>query len=42
MREVEAREGQVFKMASLAWIGMLGLILFGTGAFGWLTRQKTA
>jgi len=42
MREVEAREGQVFRMASFAWIGMLGLILFGTGAIGWLTRPRTA
>ena len=42
MREVEARQGHVFNMAGLAWIGMLGLILFGTAAFGWFTRPKTA
>ena len=36
MREVEARESQVARMAGLAWLGMLGLILVGTlllGAF---------
>jgi hypothetical protein len=38
MREVEAREAQVRQMAALAWIGMLGLILVGTLAFGWMTR----
>ena len=42
LREVEAREGQVFKMAGVAWFGMLGLILLGTIAFGWFTRPKTA
>jgi hypothetical protein len=40
MREVEAREQQVEQMAGLAWIAMLGLILLGTIAFGWTTRQK--
>jgi hypothetical protein len=29
-------------MAGLAWLGMLGLILAGSLAFGWYTRQKTA
>ena len=42
MREVEAREQQVEQMAGLAWIAMLGLILLGTFAFGWTTRQKPA
>jgi hypothetical protein len=42
MREVEAREQQVEQMAGLAWIAMLGLILLGTVAFGWCTRQKPA
>lgn len=42
MREVEAREELISKMAGLAWIGMLGLILVGTLAFGWFTRPKTA
>jgi hypothetical protein len=42
MREVEAREQQVEQMAGLAWIAMLGLILLGTVAFGWTTRQKPA
>ncbi len=42
MREVEAREAQVRQMAALTWIGMLGLILIGTLAFGWLTRGKPA
>jgi hypothetical protein len=39
MREVEARESQVAHMAGLAWLGMLGLILVGTLAFGIYTRQ---
>lgn len=34
MREVEARESQVAHMAGVAWLGMLGLILVGTLAFG--------
>jgi hypothetical protein len=42
MREVEAREQQVEQMAGLAWIAMLGLIILGTAAFGWTTRQKPA
>jgi hypothetical protein len=42
LREVEARESQVSQMAGLAWIGMLGLILFGTAAFAWITRPETA
>ena len=42
LREVEVREAQVEHMAGLAWIGMLGLILFGTAAFGWFTRPTTA
>ena len=42
MREIEAREAQVQQMAGLAWLGMLGLILAGSLAFGWYTRQKTA
>ncbi|MDR3773290.1 MAG: hypothetical protein P4L26_08085 [Terracidiphilus sp.] len=42
MREVEAREHQVSQMAGLTWIGMLGVILVGTAAFGWYTRPKAA
>jgi hypothetical protein len=42
MREVEAREQQVGQMAGLTWIGMLGVILFGTVVFGWYTRPKFA
>ncbi|HEY1159491.1 MAG TPA: hypothetical protein VGE83_02615, partial [Terracidiphilus sp.] len=42
MREVEAREAQVEHMAGFTWIGMLGLIVVGTLAFGWYTRQRTA
>jgi len=42
MREVESREQQVSKMAGLTWIGMIGVILLGTAAFGWYTRPKTA
>jgi hypothetical protein len=41
MREVQSRIGQVSQMASLAWICMLALILFGTAAFGWFSRPKT-
>jgi hypothetical protein len=42
MREVEAREAQVEHMAGFTWIGMLGLIVVGTLAFGRYTRQRTA
>jgi hypothetical protein len=42
MREVEAREEQVEQMAGLTWIGMLGVILVGTAAFGWYTRPRAA
>jgi len=38
MREVEAREAQVGQLALLTWIGMMGVILVGTGAYGWWTR----
>jgi hypothetical protein len=42
MREVEARIDQVQTMAGLAWLAMLGLILAGTVAFGWLTHKPAA
>jgi len=42
MREVEARIDQVQQMAALTWIGMLGVIVVGTVAFGWCARPKTA
>lgn len=42
LREVESREAQVLKMAQVAWIAMLVLILFGTAVFGWYTRPRTA
>ena len=42
MREVEAREAQVGQLALLTWIGMMGVILVGTGAYGWWTRAKAA
>lgn len=42
LREVEAREEQVRRMAGLAWVAMLGLILVGTVAFGWYTRRRAA
>jgi hypothetical protein len=42
MREVEAREQQVRQMAGATWIGMLGVILVGTAAFGWYTRPRPA
>ena len=41
MREVEARVGDVQTMAGLTWLGMLGLIVVGTLAFGWLTGKRT-
>ena len=37
--EVEKREQQVEHMAGLAWLGMLGLIVVGTLAFGLVTRR---
>lgn len=40
MREVEARVEQVRQMAAVTWICMLGVILFGTVAFGWYTRPR--
>jgi hypothetical protein len=42
MREVEAREAQVGQLALLTWIGMMGVILVGTAAYGWWTRPRTA
>ena len=42
MREIEARTEQVRQMAGLTWIGMLGVILFGSLAFGWYTRPRPA
>jgi hypothetical protein len=42
MREVEARIDQVEHMAGLAWLAMLGLIVAGAVAFGWIARQKAA
>ena len=41
MREVEARIGDVQTMAGLTWLGMLGLILLGTVAFGIYTRSRS-
>ena len=38
MREVEARIGDVQTMAGLTWLGMIGLIVIGTVAFGIYTR----
>jgi hypothetical protein len=40
LREVEVREAQVQQMAGLAWLAMLGLILVGTAAYGWFTRER--
>lgn len=42
MREVEDRIDQVQKMASLAWMAMLGLIFGGTMIFGRYTRKNEA
>ena len=42
MREVEAREEQVRQMAGLTWIGMMGVILLGSVAFGWYARRQAA
>jgi hypothetical protein len=40
MREVETREAQVGQLALLTWIGMMGVIVVGTAAYGWWTRPK--
>ena len=40
MREVEAREQVVQKLAGMTWLGMMGVILVGTLAFGLYTRPK--
>jgi hypothetical protein len=42
MREVEAREQQVGQLALLTWIGMMGVILVGTGVYGWWMRPRAA
>lgn len=42
LREVEAREAQVGQLALLTWIGMMGVILVGTGVYGWWTRPGAA
>lgn len=42
MREVEARENQVFQMAALTWLVMLGVILAGVVSIGWYARPKPA
>jgi hypothetical protein len=42
MREVEARESLVGKLAGLTWIGMMAVILVGTVVFGWYTKPKSA
>jgi hypothetical protein len=41
MHEVEARIADVQTMAGLTWLGMMGLILIGTVAFGIYARPKT-
>jgi len=40
MREVESREALVGQLAGLTWMGMIGVILVGTLAFGWFSRPK--
>lgn len=40
LREVQARIDHVQNLAGLTWLGMMGLILAGTVAFGWMTRSK--
>lgn len=42
LREVEAREAQVGQLALLTWIGMMGVIVVGTGVYGWWTRPRAA
>jgi hypothetical protein len=42
LREVESREEQVLRMAQVAWVAMLALILIGTAVFGWYTRPRVA
>jgi hypothetical protein len=39
LREVQARIAHVQNLAGLTWLAMLGLILVGTIAFGWMTRK---
>jgi hypothetical protein len=41
LREVQARIDHVQNLAGLTWLGMLGMILLGSLAFGWMTRRKT-
>ena len=41
MREVESRIADVRNMAGLTWLGMLGLIVLGTIAFGIYTRPDS-
>jgi hypothetical protein len=40
MREVESRIDHTSQLALLTWLGMMGLILVGTVAFGWWTRPR--
>jgi len=40
LREVQARIDHVQNLAGLTWLGMLGLIVVGSLAFGWITRSK--
>ena len=42
MREVEAREEHVGRLAGLAWLAMLGLIAAGTLGFAWYTGRRAA
>jgi hypothetical protein len=39
LREVQARIDHVQNLAGLTWLGMLGMILLGSLAFGWMTRR---
>ncbi|MGD0913143.1 MAG: hypothetical protein ABR928_14710 [Terracidiphilus sp.] len=42
LREEESRQEQVLRMAQVAWLAMLALIVIGTGVFGWYTRPRAA
>jgi hypothetical protein len=42
LREIEARKEVILEQAALVWLGLLGIILVGTFALGWLTRSPKA
>jgi hypothetical protein len=42
LREVESRKDLVLQMATLVWLGLLGIIFVGTFLFGWFARPSKA